>query len=695
MDDRSKSPPTEPGISSLDGHRVRYLSWGIFTVACDDQDSVDYAFFSDIWQCCDLSTYKEPFLSFVRLLSDLWRIAPWQSLEYYSYTTWMIISPAISSYFCYLVLNNIDAAIRNPIDLQGGILKQIQMLALMWLLCGIITHHASIVLQFESRVKLGPHLRAYFLPKLVKASLERNLDELKEEFVFFPSPYDYGDFIPGWESFHTTFTRLRHILAIVVEISLVIYIKSQQDDSQSQIFSLLVIAFLTITFLSPTDAVGGKGYTFWTKNRDYNRLMALFHMVFDIQYRQTLVKDGQTENLYTEYERVSKSLGAVKADTYMLGWSLYPSWRWGTLRFCVTNSPMALVALTLPWISSASPIVLMAIIQYAIFSLKHNIEYLRNSTDSFYGLMNNATKFYGLFDSVEEPQPAVGAVVATGDQSEHQRGMKIVLKSVSYQCIEDLNLTILPGQLVVITGGNGSGKTTLVKLLSGIISPNHGEVIVDDQLLSESPPENATDLFKRTIFIEKSEAIYPISLEENISMAIHNREPVNRENMDEALRLGGSYDIVEALGRQTVLAPCSVPGYSIGRDIGPGARKALKINCPDPIPIRIPEDHKQHIIASRAFLRLKMCDIDLVILDEATSAMDPVEEREVINNFLQIARDQGKTTIIVTTHNLSNVAKHADMILYMEKGKIVEQGTHEELMEADKGYSALYKAGKE
>jgi hypothetical protein len=135
--------------------------------------------------------------------------------------------------------------------------------------------------------------------------------------VSFPSPYDYGDFIPGWESFHTTFTRLRHILAIVVEISLVIYIKSQQDDSQSQIFSLLVIAFLTITFLSPTDVVGGKGerteslmfinllnadmigYTFWTKNRDYNRLMALFHMVFDIQYRQTLIKDGQTENLYT------------------------------------------------------------------------------------------------------------------------------------------------------------------------------------------------------------------------------------------------------------------------------------------------------------------------------------------------------------------------------------------------------------
>lgn len=58
-----------------------------------------------------------------------------------------------------------------------------------------------------------------------------------------------------------------------------------------------------------------------------------------------------------------------------------------------------------------------------------------------------------------------------------------------------------------------------------------------------------------------------------------------------------------------------------------------------------------------------MCDIDLIILDEATNAMDPVEEREVINNFRQIARDHGKTMIIVTTHNLSNVAKHADMIV--------------------------------
>jgi hypothetical protein len=208
MGDRSKSPPTAPEISSLDGHRVRYLSWGIFTVACDDQDSVDYAFFSDIWQCCNLSTYKEPFLSFVRLLCDLWRIAPWQSLEYYSYTMWMIISPAISSYFCYLVLNNVSDYIGKCTFCQNsdrcfGTDRRCYPksnrssrrhsqedsnarfdVAALWdnnpsrfyRAVSMIQYNDDIpdnkyvlyLRQYESRVKLGPHLRAYFLPKLVK-----------------------------------------------------------------------------------------------------------------------------------------------------------------------------------------------------------------------------------------------------------------------------------------------------------------------------------------------------------------------------------------------------------------------------------------------------------------------------------------------------------------------------------------------
>lgn len=74
-----------------------------------------------------------------------------------------------------------------------------------------------------------------------------------------PSAYDYGDFIPGWEPFCAVFTRLRHILAIVAEVLVTIHITLQQEDAQSRVFFVLIIAFLLVNWLSPIDAVGGKG----------------------------------------------------------------------------------------------------------------------------------------------------------------------------------------------------------------------------------------------------------------------------------------------------------------------------------------------------------------------------------------------------------------------------------------------------
>lgn len=166
-------------------------------------------------------------------------------------------------------------------------------------------------------------------------------------------------------------------------------------------------------------------------------------------------------------------------------------------------------------------------------------------------------------------------------------------RNVSHQTLEDISLDIDPGHLIVITGPNGSGKSTLAKIISGATTPTSGWILIDDQTPTQA---HFNGLSNRTVYLGRSEAIYPVSLEENISMGVFNREVVDKDNLDDALHLGKSHDIVQKLGLLTVLTPCSIPACSIVREVGPGAREALKKNGPNTIPIDIPEDQRQHII---------------------------------------------------------------------------------------------------
>lgn len=270
----------------------------------------------------------------------------------------------------------------------------------------------------------------------------------------------------------------------------------------------------------------------------------------------------------------------------------------------------------------------MAIVQYSIFTMQHSIDYLRNADESFSGL---TTRIMALYDVIDR-SPCVEGWLSTSESNDEQKkilGTKISLQSVkhqtsrqadeailyhrnvSHQQLEDISLNITPGHLVIITGPNGSGKSTLAKMISGTALPTSGWMLMDDHPPSQALSDDG--LSSRTVYLERSEAIYPVSLEENISMRIFNCEAPDKDNLDEALRLGRSYDIVHRLGLQTVLSPCSIPACSIVREVGPGAREALRKNSPDPLPIDIPEDHRQHIIAyvpdvlySGPFLTLKI-----------------------------------------------------------------------------------------
>ncbi|MCA9260147.1 MAG: ABC transporter ATP-binding protein, partial [Planctomycetales bacterium] len=212
--------------------------------------------------------------------------------------------------------------------------------------------------------------------------------------------------------------------------------------------------------------------------------------------------------------------------------------------------------------------------------------------------------------------------------------------------LDRLSLEIEPGQCVALVGANGSGKSSLVKLLCRFYDPAGGEVRVGGYDLRDIPLHELrhwlTVLFQRPVR-------YQATVSENIAYGAWADHPSPQEIMDAAVAAGAD-EIIDSL-----------PGkyeQFLGKWFANGAE--------------LSEGQWQRIALARAYLR----DAPILILDEPTSAMDPWAEAEWVGRFRILAR--GRTSLLIT-HRFP-IARHADVIFVMEKGRIVERGNHDDLI---------------
>jgi ATP-binding cassette subfamily B protein len=239
----------------------------------------------------------------------------------------------------------------------------------------------------------------------------------------------------------------------------------------------------------------------------------------------------------------------------------------------------------------------------------------------------------------------------------------IAFQQVSFQyansrcpALQDITLTVHPGEVVALVGENGSGKTTLIKLLCRLYDPNQGSISWDGIDLRDF---NTADLRRQISVIFQDYVCYNLSARDNIWLGNIDCPP-DAEAIAQAARRANADRVIAQLpqGYDTLLGNL----FQEGEELSIG--------------------QWQKIAMARAFLR----DSQIIILDEPTSALDPKAEAEVFAQFRQLLKGQAA---ILISHRLSSV-KMADCIYVLDRGKIVEQGSHPELMDKRGLYRHLF-----
>lgn len=287
--------------------------------------------------------------------------------------------------------------------------------------------------------------------------------------------------------------------------------------------------------------------------------------------------------------------------------------------------------------------------------------YLIGIIDRIWDLSSGLTNFMEALTDAQEMVTIFETEIEVKDPVSPEKSRikdgAIEFKNVSFSykegadVLDNFNFKINKGEKVGLVGHSGSGKSTITKLILRFADANEGEILIDGQNIAHITQD---DLRKSISYVPQESILFHRTIKENIGYA---KDGATDEEIKKAAEFAHAHEFIEKMQK--------------GYDTLVGERG-----------VKLSGGERQRVSIARAMLK----DAPILILDEATSSLDSISESYIQDAFEKLMKD--KTTIVIA-HRLSTVQK-MDRIIVLDKGKIVEEGTHTELLEKNGFYASLW-----
>lgn len=550
-----------------------------------------------------------------------------------------IVSALISILNVNLLANIIDYAGR--LANSEPVVNTFIISVVSYILCYIVLQISSVGMYYIDNILIVPkmeHFHHRLSEHLVNISLEATHDPQIQNMFWRAKDAIYQDRIMS------VFMTVFNIVPIIIQLigtMIVLY---------SYSWILVLLAFLSV-FPSAIISfwIGRKEYNFSIEQTQTSRLSSY---LWEIMTKKETIRENR---IYGFLDYIKKYFFSVQQKVLKARKKLLIKEDAGRSLAELLKNALYIVALILA-VGLVSQNVITVGMFAACIGVFSTMQGSASNLFSYFSQIDNICNYANdYYDFLNLPKDKSGT-------SKLENGIKsIELKNVSYSynnnqkfAVENVDLKIERGNLIVIVGENGSGKTTLSKLIMGLYKPQFGSLLVNG--IPQSEIQNTSYLHYFSIAIQDFER-YAIPLSDNIIISdIANRT----QDLDEFFTMCDLTDVKERLGGYDAIL-----GIEFGdADLSGG--------------------EWQRVALARAMYK----NADIIVLDEPTSAIDPLLEFDLLNQFLNMAKNR---TCIVISHRIG-LCKKADKIVVMHNGKIVEQGTHDFLIQRQGKYSELWNA---
>ncbi|KAK0440869.1 P-loop containing nucleoside triphosphate hydrolase protein [Desarmillaria tabescens] len=615
---------------------------------------------------------------FWRLTIEVYTLAPVLATLYVLNELWSGVQGTLLLYLSSQILRIIEIGmVDRTLDI-AAVLKVLVVRILCVIFSAVLQWARELVLP-TLKTRITTHFELFLMQARLRIDLPTSQEPRSK---LQASSYD------AWTSFEGILELATNVSKALSQLILVV---QASRSTGSPLFATLCIikpVFLTIT-----------GRTLWDTphivhtDNEHRQRMKTLNSMSSPEYRSEVLGGDIANYIINEYKKATQLLGGLSDEWAPYQYMVRTSPVWQIINDILGDLPTIYCVVVYILHSEGLSLSSFAILQESSQTLDWAIQYVVMNGRSFWKQYQELKNVYESANIANTLSDGDIAYPSTASE-EKPKGMSFELRDVSFsypgsQCtkptLSNINLTIKPGQLVVIVGSNGSGKSTILKLLSRFYDPTSSS----DSILVDGIPVShyrMADLRRATATLTQEHSLFPLSLGENIGLGYAGRVD-DADMIDRSAEMGGASHCLEKLelGKKTRLRT---------------ENEARGCNLPDdpdhPLQVELAKLRKniqlsggevQRIVAARTFMRFESGEVRFVAVDEPSSALDSEGEFALFDNLIQ-ARE-GKTMIFVT-HRFGNLTKRADLVVCMKDGTIVETGTHEQLMVMEGEYAKLY-----